>query len=71
VQRKKEKMEKIKNLWNTTVDELLNKVTWPTWEQLRESAIIVLVSSMVFSVLVYLVDIGVGKILEILYGIGK
>ncbi len=64
-------MEKIKNLWNSSVDELMNKVTWPTWEQLRESAIIVLVSSIVFAVLVYLVDVGIGNLLNLLYGLAK
>ncbi len=64
-------MEKLKNMWNLTVDELLNKVSWPTWDQLRESAIIVLIASIIFSALVFLLDLGLGKGLEIFYGLFK
>jgi preprotein translocase subunit SecE len=64
-------MEKIKNLWNSSVDELLNKVTWPTWDQLRESAIIVLVASIIFSIFIWLLDYSLGYGLDFLYGITK
>ncbi|MDP2175751.1 MAG: preprotein translocase subunit SecE [Bacteroidota bacterium] len=64
-------MEKIKNLWNSSVDELLNKVTWPTWDQLRESAIIVLIASIVFSILIWLLDYALGFGLDFLYGVTK
>lgn len=64
-------MEKIKNLWNSSVDELLNKVSWPTWDQLRESAVIVLISSIIFAVFLMLLDRGIGYSLEFLYGITK
>jgi len=55
---KDNKMEKIKNMWNQSVDELLNKVTWPTWDELRESAIIVLIASLVFALMVWGLDDG-------------
>ena len=64
-------MEKLKNMWNLTVDELLNKVTWPTWDQLRESAIIVLIASLIFSALVFILDLGLGKGLDFFYGLFK
>jgi preprotein translocase subunit SecE len=62
-------MEKIKNLWNSSVDELLNKVSWPTWDQLRESAVIVLISSIIFAVFLMLLDYGIGFGLDFLYGV--
>jgi preprotein translocase subunit SecE len=64
-------MEKIKNLWNSSVDELLNKVSWPTWDQLRESAVIVLISSIIFAVFLMLLDYGIGFGLDFLYGVTK
>ena len=64
-------MEKIKNLWNSSVDELLNKVCWPTWDQLRESAVIVLISSIIFAVFLMLLDYGIGFGLDFLYGVTK
>jgi preprotein translocase subunit SecE len=62
-------IEKIKNFWNLTTDELLNKVTWPSWDELRQSAIIVLVASILIALLVYLADLSLGFILKFIYSI--
>jgi len=60
-------MEKLKNLWNLTWDELLNKVTWPTWDELRASTILVLIASLIFAVIIYTIDYGVGNVLKLIY----
>jgi preprotein translocase subunit SecE len=60
-------MDKLRNMWNQTVDELLNKVTWPTWDELRESAIVVLFASLIFAILIYILDIGIGELFNIFY----
>ncbi len=62
-------MNKLKNMWNLTVDELLNKVTWPTWDELKESAIIVIVASVILSAIIFLVDFVLGKGLDFIYSI--
>ncbi|MBX2984352.1 MAG: preprotein translocase subunit SecE [Bacteroidia bacterium] len=62
-------LERIKNYWNLIVDELLNKVTWPTWDELRQASMIVLVASIIIAALVYLADIVLGFILQFIYGI--
>ncbi|HXH18421.1 MAG TPA: preprotein translocase subunit SecE [Chitinophagales bacterium] len=36
--------------------ELLNKVTWPTWEELQESAVVVLVASLIIALVVLGMD---------------
>lgn len=64
-------MEKLKNMWNHSVDELLNKVTWPTWDELRESAIIVLVASLIFALLVWMLDYSLGYGLDFFYSLFK
>jgi|TARA_B100001939_G_scaffold317157_1_gene303570 preprotein translocase subunit SecE len=43
-----------------TVDELLNKVSWPTWKELQTSAIIVLVASVIIALLVWIMDFTFG-----------
>lgn len=50
------KMEKLKTLWHNTMDELLNKVSWPTWDELRTSTIIVLVAAIIFGIIIYVID---------------
>lgn len=39
-----------------TVDELVNKVSWPTWQELQTSAIIVLIASIIIALVVWLMD---------------
>jgi preprotein translocase subunit SecE len=60
--------EKIKNYVSLTADELINKVTWPSWDELRESSIIVLSASVVFAILVYFGDLGINFVLKFFYG---
>ena len=60
-------MGKLKNLWNVTYDELVNKVTWPSWDDLVQSTIIVLVASIIFALAVYILDKGFDFITNFLY----
>lgn len=60
-------MERIKNIWNATVDELVNKVTWPSWDDLVQSTIIVLIASLIFALAIYIIDFGFDNILNLLY----
>ncbi|MBC8343318.1 MAG: preprotein translocase subunit SecE [Bacteroidetes bacterium] len=47
---------KIKNTLKVTYDELMHKVTWPTWEELQSSAVVTLVTSLIFALVVFLMD---------------
>jgi len=64
-------MEKLRNMWNHSADELLNKVTWPTWDELRESAIIVLIASLIFALMVWVLDYTLGNGLDFFYSLFK
>jgi preprotein translocase subunit SecE len=37
-------------------DELMNKVSWPTWSELQGSAIVVSVASLIIALIVYAMD---------------
>ncbi len=37
-------------------DELMNKVTWPTWKELQESTVLTFISILVLSALIFLMD---------------
>jgi preprotein translocase subunit SecE len=37
-------------------DELINKVSWPTWAELQGSAIVVSVASLIIAILVFAMD---------------
>lgn len=46
----------IKNYIEEIVHELSNKVSWPTWQDLQSSSIIVLVTSVILAFVIWLMD---------------
>jgi preprotein translocase subunit SecE len=53
---KKVIMDKFIAFIKASYDELLTKVTWPTWKELQSNAIIVLIASFVIAFLILLMD---------------
>lgn len=60
-------MNKIRAYFNEVGDELLNKVTWPTWSELQESAIIVMIATVIFALVVFAMDFAFQEGMEKLY----
>lgn len=50
-----------------TKDELFNKVTWPTWQELQGSAVLVMVASTIIGLVVWGMDLGFSKLMEMAY----
>jgi preprotein translocase subunit SecE len=46
---------RLRNYWNETREEL-HKCTWPTWDELKGSTILVAVTSLLLGVFTFLVD---------------
>jgi len=51
--------------------ELLEKVTWPTWSQLQQSTMIVLVATLIITAIVWVMDLGIASLLELVYSFFK
>ena len=49
-------MASFKTYLSESYNELMNKVSWPTWKELQGSAIIVLVTALIISLIVFLMD---------------
>ena len=47
--------------------ELKEKVTWPTWAELRSSVIVVSIASLLIALVVFLMDISFKNLLEAFY----
>ena len=62
---------KIKTYLQSTYDELVNKVSWPTWTDLQNSAVIVMVATFIIAIVVFLMDILMKSIMEMIYGLFK
>ena len=64
-------MSRIVEIWKETTDELVNKVTWPTWAELRSSTVIVVTASILFALVILLIDKVVGGVMDVLYSLLK
>lgn len=62
-------MAKIGTYIKESTDELLNKVTWPTWDELQNSAVIVLIASVIFAIIIYLMDTTFSNLMKFIYGL--
>ena len=60
-------MNKISTYFKESYKELTEKVTWPTWTQLQQSTMIVLVATLVITALVSLMDFAAGGALKFIY----
>lgn len=49
-------MEKVKEYILASYNELVNKVTWPTWAELQSNTVLVLVASLIIAFVVFGMD---------------
>jgi len=60
---------KLKLYLQEAYDELVHKVTWPTWKELQSSALVVMVASFIISLLIFVMDISFRNIMSFIYGL--
>jgi len=60
-------MGKIKAYILDSYNELMHKVSWPTWAELQSSALLVLVASLIIGILVFGMDSVFQLIMNLLY----
>jgi preprotein translocase subunit SecE len=62
-------MSKVKAYLEETYNELVHKVSWPTWSELQSSAVIVMIASVIIALIVLGMDSVFKFIMENLYKI--
>lgn len=60
-------MNKIKQYIQESYHELLHKVSWPTWEELQSSTMVVLIATVIVTLLVWGMDIVSSTLLQNFY----
>ena len=60
-------MSKIKTYFEETTTELLTKVSWPSWNELQGSAVVVMVASLLIALLIFAMDTVFNKLMEAFY----
>jgi len=59
----------IKGYLKESYTELVHKVTWPTWAELQNSAILVMVATLIIALIVSAMDFSFGKVMELVYSL--
>jgi preprotein translocase subunit SecE len=49
--------------------ELTQKVTWPKWSELQQSAVIVMVASIIIALVVFILDLTFSGLMKAFYGL--
>jgi preprotein translocase subunit SecE len=60
-------MKKVISYFKESYTELVHKVSWPTYKELTNSAVVVLVASVVIALIVWVMDIGFENIMKFIY----
>ncbi len=62
-------MAKLGTYIQEAYDELVHKVTWPTWEELQQTTVIVLVALVIVTLLFLGMDQIAERVLKLIYSI--
>lgn len=62
-------MNKVSTYFRESWKELTEKVTWPTWNELQQSTVIVLGATLVITAIVSLMDLGSQGLLKLIYSL--
>jgi len=58
---------KITNYIKESYNELVHKVSWPTTKELTNSAVVVLIASIIIALIVWVIDFGFEKFIQFIY----
>ena len=62
-------MRKFINYLKESLTELTQKVTWPTWEKLQSSALLVLVTTIILAAVGWVIDYAFQHLMEFIYAL--
>ena len=60
---------KILNYFKESYNELMHKVTWPSWSELQNSATLVMVTSVILALVIWVMDFSFDKIMGFVYSL--
>ena len=62
-------MSKKASYIKSSYNELLNKVSWPTWSELQSSSIVVAIASLIIALVIYLMDQTFSSLMKVFYSL--
>lgn len=64
-------MEQLRLYIKESYNELVNKVTWPSWSSLYSNSILVIVASLILALIIFVMDLISKNVLSLLYNINS
>ena len=58
---------KIKLYLQEAFNELIHKVSWPTWSDLQNSALVVMVASLIIALIIFAMDYSFQNLMDLIY----
>lgn len=58
---------KIKLYFQEAFNELIHKVSWPTWAELQSSALVVMVASLIIALVIFVMDYSFQNLMDLIY----
>jgi preprotein translocase subunit SecE len=62
-------MSKFGNYIQEAYDELVHKVSWPSWDELQQTTIIVLVALIIITAVIFGMDFAGERVLTLIYNL--
>ena len=62
-------MKKIINYFKESYYELTKKVSWPSWDKLQSSALLVMVASVIFALVILAMDTAFQYLMKAIYSL--
>tara|TARA_Y100000589_G_scaffold226443_1_gene213938 strand:+ start:254 stop:448 length:195 start_codon:yes stop_codon:yes gene_type:complete len=60
-------MSKISGYIKESYNELVDKVSWPTWSELQSSSIVVAIATIIIALIIYFMDSIFSNLMKIFY----
>ncbi|HUH18135.1 MULTISPECIES: preprotein translocase subunit SecE [Albibacterium] len=60
-------MASVLEFFKESYNEMIHKVTWPTWGELQNSAVVVLIASLIIALIILAMDESSSSILKLFY----
>jgi preprotein translocase subunit SecE len=58
---------KVKLYLQEAFNELIHKVSWPTWSDLQSSALVVMVASLIIALIIFAMDYSFQNLMDLIY----
>lgn len=58
---------KIKLYIQEAFNELFHKVSWPTWSELQNSGIVVMIASLIIALIVFVMDFSFQNLIQLIF----